>query len=562
MKSRFFYKLQCILKSDILYNVLIFMFSLVIIYFVVSISYLHMFVGDDFDYGLYFLDEGIFDCLFKTAGREHGGGYLSLFMTRFFSFKLPIMLGLHPADFMREGEAFCQSLFLLMFLFWQVKFVEYTKKFKPLFFIMFIFITAVFVWQIYASEAFWIFTNNNNFWRYILTSLLFSIFIYYLLKVTTNNNYKLNFITMSALFLSAAGACSNQELIMYLTVFLLTLFWIYDLFLLLLNKYQHINIKPFYLNLNKYYWITYIISTAVMFIIRSFPSSQALYSHRTRLGYARIFEIFPNFCAEYFRIYFWEKILLYTAMAILIYTAFKIASLKKDFRKIIFTVFLQGSLYVILFSLIICADSNLSSFWINRNTIIFLFLMISTLNCLILINFILRNTKKRKNVLQTLLSLYILPIFIIINPFQYNIKYTYFQELNNVYVLNYLCYMGEKMLRFYYLKNEKPYLLKLQKDKPFQSCLYEQDENYLVSPMRFRSYYTRTYKDDKILRIGYTFSDDAIERFYKKGGRFYKWEFENLRFSRLKNDDFVLNKTVKEDEEILDFKNHAIPLLE
>ncbi len=59
-------------------------------------------------------------------------------------------------------------------------------------------------------------------------------------------------------------------------------------------------------------------------------------------------------------------------------------------------------------------------------------------------------------------------------------------------------------------------------------------------------------KKDRILDEDYCYyiTNDAIDRFYNKGGTFSKEELNNINFSKLFNENFVLNKDKVQNEKI------------
>lgn len=50
-----------------------------------------------------------------------------------------------------------------------------------------------------------------------------------------------------------------------------------------------------------------------------------------------------------------------------------------------------------------------------------------------------------------------------------------------------------------------------------------------------------TYKNPDILKLRYIITDDAIEKYYENGGKFTKYELENINFSRLYDDNYILD---------------------
>ena len=121
-------------------------------------------------------------------------------------------------------------------------------------------------------------------------------------------------------------------------------------------------------------------------------------------------------------------------------------------------------------------------------------------------------------------------------------------------------YICEKIMRFYYLRNEIPNLpvqfnktddmpdatssafiwLNKFEDYKQNPCKYNTNETELVLTS---SYYSKIYKDNRANTLGYCFSEDALEKFYKDGGTFTKKELEHIRFSKLFKKDFIYKNT-------------------
>ena len=55
-------------------------------------------------------------------------------------------------------------------------------------------------------------------------------------------------------------------------------------------------------------------------------------------------------------------------------------------------------------------------------------------------------------------------------------------------------------------------------------------------------YYPLIYKDNKTKTLEYCFNENAIDEFYKAGGCITEEEIKDIKFSRLKDDDFIFKK--------------------
>ena len=113
-------------------------------------------------------------------------------------------------------------------------------------------------------------------------------------------------------------------------------------------------------------------------------------------------------------------------------------------------------------------------------------------------------------------------------------------------------YISEKIFRFYILKDEIPVLPDFRDELnlyPYWLGITVSGEHIFNSHVI--TYYPRIYKDIrndktklhkyKIIRSGYYCREDALEKFYEKGGTFTEKELRELKFSHLLDKNFVLN---------------------
>ena len=106
--------------------------------------------------------------------------------------------------------------------------------------------------------------------------------------------------------------------------------------------------------------------------------------------------------------------------------------------------------------------------------------------------------------------------------------------------------MAEKLLRFYYLKNELPIV-----HMEIEDWFYQDDENLYMNKTPTTMYYSKVYKDERVNEIGYKREPNAFEKFYNAGGFFTEEELYNLDFARLYDEEFVLREKPSEDDLVL-----------
>ena len=158
-------------KSNILLLSIVFLISTLIIILTIHISKSTAFYADDMWFGTYRLKEGLFDSLFKNSAFQiHGGGYLCLFLTKFFNFGLPNILRLHPSDFMHYGTGFFKGLICISIFLLYAQASTYFLKSKKLFALTFIFTSCYLFSTVFFLHSS-ILTINNLFFRYIVPIL-------------------------------------------------------------------------------------------------------------------------------------------------------------------------------------------------------------------------------------------------------------------------------------------------------------------------------------------------------------------------------------------------------
>ena len=124
------------------------------------------------------------------------------------------------------------------------------------------------------------------------------------------------------------------------------------------------------------------------------------------------------------------------------------------------------------------------------------------------------------------------------NSFFYDIKKSY-----------YIC---EKMIRFYSLQDKIPVLpaeyikdiLGVDREgnvSLFQAELTDKKTNLYKENMYFNVYYSKIYNQQNIPQSYYV-TDSAMDKFESEGGSFTEEELNELKFSNLFNENFVLNK--------------------
>ncbi len=528
-------------------NIFIFLIYALIVGAILYLSSSQAFYGDDYTFGLLNYKEGIFDCLFKTAGQEHGGGYFSLFLTKFFSFGLPILLHIHPADFIQWGQGFIQGIFTILLCLSYIRFISESKNNKFLFLSLLIFFGFIYFFIISFSKSYYILTDNNNFYRYPLTVLFFNIFIFSLYTNIVNKENKFSIKNLIITIFASIFIGCNNELISELTAILILEIILYNIFIKIISVKKK-GLESLLLNLDKNFWIPVATFTVSAILYMTSQGFKGLTDIRICPSIHEILTNTFEFLKLFIESYIIDIWILWCVFIIILIFSFYKSYKKSELKKIFIPVFINIALFISIFSLVICAKSYGGSFWLDRPTVKYSFYMINITISTIIFGYITESINLKAKYINLLSLIILLSSFVMIPHLNYfkNIK-----EYDVSIVYKKYSYIGEKMLRFYYLKNKTPYLINFDwtkyaiEDYP---SLYSKTD-FVMTPdlctkenLYTLTYYPKIYKDNKSIKLGLCYSDDALERFYKEGGQLTNNELKHIRFSRLLDDDFVLNR--------------------
>ena len=522
---------------------LIFIVSVFVIITMVFFAKDFCFYGDDFFLSTYDINESIFDCLSFNysvqCNHTHGGGYIGYFLSKFISFYIPNFLSIHPCDFTKINAGI-RAVFTIIALLSASKFLNIFYKSKSIFCAGFIFLCLYFFYTVLYLKTLLI-GVSYNYYRYVFSLIFFNIFWYYILKHLLINYKKTNWLKLFLVSICGFIVGTSSE-ILFITSSLSTIFiFIYGIFS-----------KKLYLNKNFYLPVLFLYTGIMLFV---FSKAFINVSHDRGIGNFQIIgELFKSFTVEYINIYIFKFIVFWILFIILFGFSFYIAKKKKELQKVLLPVFMEISLLINIFLLIFCGRTFYieGQFWLIHEHIIFLYGMLILFPLFMIISYLLKNLNySRKNIIKSIFWLILLSgllnviIFIILFPNLFSDKLTMYKEMGNY--KKYI-YKTEKILRFYRLKNEIPYI----PINPSNRFTYEIN-SYIIPNQCFEnfypfitSYYMRIYKDYD--NVKYCVNDKAFERFKKEGGNFSEEELNDIKFSRLLDDDFVLNKSSKKIE--------------
>ncbi len=522
-------------------NIFIYFLLYIAVLFTV-LDFCHNFVifDDDKVFSTYVPGEKLFDCLSFLGGLKfdfiHGAGYIGLFLTKFLSFKIPLILGMHPQDFVIYHQII-KSIFLFLLIIVVSKFFNIYIKSKYLWSLTAFALIFYIVYSVLKTDSF-IFICNYNFYRYLLSIIFYAGFWYIIFKNllgVCKTDYKLIIL---ACFLAYTIGCSS-EIEACSSLILVCLIFLYNIFIFIINKFFNNNIfEKYKLNLSRTFYIP------VLFLILSviFVSLSSGFKHvadeRQIYSIAVTFEFFKEFSFIFFKYCFKDIYVFWiidlTFMILSFISAFK----NKDIKSVVLPLLLQSAILFSMYSLIVCGKSNYGRTFIEHNNVLFLYMQLLVLPLLIFMSYVYKNIKNKKFVYLFVLFLISIFSFFIFNIFISTGKNIASVKKNVINTYTKSAYTVEKILRFYYLQDKIPVI-------PYYQCL-DWTYNYYgkreYDPFITTQYYPIVYKSDISQKLNYIYDDNALDIFYKNGGVFSDSEFENMKFSRLLDDNFVLNK--------------------
>lgn len=499
------------------------------------------FVGDDFWYTRFFEPIGLLHTLSFTQG-GHGGGYIGYFLCKLFSFGMPLYLNIHPSDFINTYHSIIRGLFFATTLLLISKFSTFYNRSKLIYTLSFLLLGGICFFNfVYSCNVIYI---NYSFYRYLFSFIPYSILWYYIYKNLIEGNKKLNKFEFVIAFISAYFVGTSLEIISFGSVFLAIMLIIYNCIskFLLMNKTDNKNFK---LNLDfKFY---FLICT-MFFTTYMFASSLGFKEVATHRGMSNIsitFDMLKEYLQLYFNVCFVNE-WFYWLLFIIFSTIFFINAKKQnEIKKVILPLFMQISILTVMFSLILCGKTfdydttTLPKFWLYHENIIFAYKLLILIPLLISFDYCY-NFVKNNPLVNIILCTFIL--IITCKNFVYFFNNFSIQHMKDARVQ---AYQIEKIMRYYYLHGEIPIINANYFSEVGQNG-EKYDYNSLENNRLHRGLFLKSmdmiYKNNDATTLGVILDDNALEKFYEKGGTFSEKELEELKFERLKDDDFVLNK--------------------
>ncbi len=473
---------------------------------------------------------------------EHGGGYIGYFLTKFFCFFLPLKLNIHPADFICSPYyAFIKSIIIFSVLLCISNFINFFKK-SSINILFFIFLCSYFFYSVFSTYSY-VLVLNYQFFRYCFSILFFAFFIFFIFRHLLSDNKKINYIQLIFAMMSGYIAGASSEILIFALGVLYGLTVIYNLFARILHtKYE--NIKP--LNTGLIFHIAYIPYFISAYLFLSSPGFYNIAMELRGLNNIHIgSEQFFNFLNLYFIVLFKHELLYWIICGILLFIL--IFKLKVKKKEIVFPLIFQLVILALYFSLILCGetggshseitiDGHHSLYYITHKQLRFLFEMIMLIPLFmyysLFISYIGENQQKKiKKIVSGILI--ILSIFSVLSAIKMYDGYIGNKYLAQLKKENYIL---EKIFRYRILTNQDFINMPLSINAgTFRPSHWFYDYNGFVF------YYKTIYNPQIELPSRYEVNDSGKNYFYKTGGIITEEEIKNIKFSRLFDENFVLN---------------------
>ncbi len=550
------------LPDIFIFLILIFTFILIIIF-----QKYNCLMYDDFIECSFGLDEGLFDNLLPNV-RVHGGGYISLFLTKLMTFGIPFVFNIHPEDFTCGFNAVVKGILFVLFYFTSIKCCFLRSKNKWLFLTSLMFITF-FSLYIFHSANYFCIKLNIIFYRYLFNTMFYFILFSYIYKNLIYGNSKYSFKEALLIIFSVIVTASGLETILFpFCLFFFLLFGYNKLIdLIFIFKKLELPKKIYKYNLNIKFYAPVILFYIIAFVYLKSPRFYANFEGRGLGSFNLSLKTLKEFFYIFYNHYILENIFLWILLILLIFGYLTIQKTILQKKKLLYSLLMIFSIISIYASLFLFGSNGYDgNYWINDFKLVIFFKIMMLAPVFILSDDFIRHAPYKYKSLLIKVFCWILLLtslyygFLLYNNRDYKPNGAVFKKVN---------YINEKMFMYFYLKKETPYLIKMTpsyRDElegwypfPFTEIL-EGENNYKnkeeicsYGVTRTSVYIERVYKininesDDK---VKFCLSDDALERFFDLGGIITKDEIENIKFSRLKDPDYVLNNQVKSNDKM------------
>lgn len=508
------------LKNKLFLTVNILIFA-VIFCFEAYISRYGCLFNDDIHFGILYENENIWNLLFKNAGIVHGGGFINLFLTKFFCTYLPLALHIHPAGFAVFPMCFIKASIIASLCYAVSKFSKIYCRNK------------IFQTVLFSACAFFYFSQLNtaggindsvlNFLRYNFSVLVFAVFWLYIISSILKKTQKINPAALAAVSLCALILGSNLEVCIFSAVLTLCFILIYNY----AGRFFHFRRAELYnLNLSFNLPAVFLLTSALLFINSSGFNSVSM---DRGMGHT-VFSagIAAEFFEKFYRLYILDFRLFWLIFFLCAGFGLVQAYRTHNFKRILLPLFMEASIVLSYLSLILCGKTAYSAdkFWIERENLIFVFKIMSIIPLLLTAGYAARYSR-------FFMRAFVLLFVFLSGYFYAHINDNNLIEQTQTKEVRRMNYIYDKLYQFYYLKNQTPIVPEDRNDMYYGWTDYH--ETTAV-------YLNRVY-NQKIDTNNFNVIIDktALERFKEAGGIMTEEELENPKFSKLWEEDFILH---------------------
>lgn len=532
--------------NSVFFYVAVVTLSILLAFFIFYTSQYCCFFDDDVLFSIYQRNEGIFDCLISNS---HGGKYFGQFLDKFFSVGLPCILGIHPENFLTSWHAIFKAISLVAILLVISKFSIIYEKSKNLYLIFFIFLISIIISFILGNS--WLVTIvYYSYYRYCFSLLFFSIFLFFIFEnimQLNNNTSKLKLI-----FVSLCGYIvgTSSEIAFFTLLTLITLIIIWNLIVTFIARKNNNLLDSLKITLNRNFYIpvaSFIVGVTL------FVTSEGFKNVSLDRGMGNInitYDLFKEFFIIFLNNYIICIKVVLIIFLMLFFVALYFAVKNKNLRPILFSIIYVISCFSVMFSLVLCGKTNSNeTFFIEHENVLFLAKTLLLFPFAIILSYIYSSIKKENKNLHIFYFIIILLLgytsincisrIDIMNPVSYQFNGLYYKKASN--------YVREKIVRFYFIKNETAIILPELLDG-WDNKL--NDDNCIYEDISITNNYERVYKKFPNISPYVCIRDNAIEQFYAKGGYITKEEVKALDFNRLFDETYILKRKENEKNEI------------
>ena len=317
-------------------------------------------LSDDFYYARYEPHEGYFKSL-DIINFYHGGGYLGLFLCKFLSTGLPILLNIHPSDFISYGEGPLRAILTIFILLSFLKFFTYYNKSKLLFFALFIFLN---MYTLFHGLQCFIYNENYAWYRYFFSLFFYGCFWIYMnqqIFSNTENNDSSPKIT-SVILASICGYIigTSSEIVFFSSLMTCGLLIIYNYtinIMAILNKNIEKNILKY--SINNFFCIPILFLLTAITLFTTSKGYNEVASDRGMSNIHITIENIKEFTQLYINKVFLDEIYIHIIFLILIISSFIFAKKQNKIKNIFLPIFMYISTLTVLYSLILCGKNKI-----------------------------------------------------------------------------------------------------------------------------------------------------------------------------------------------------------